>query len=127
MMDISTHALLFPEISLLLLAYTNRFLANAQLIRMLSHQERKSDVLNQISNLRWRLELTRWMQFFGVASLLLCTLSMAALFLEFNEIGEKIFGVSLIAMCASLILSLWEVTISTKALNMELKAMDVTS
>lgn len=59
--------------------------------------------------------------------MLLCTLSMAALFLEFNEIGEKIFGVSLIAMCASLILSLWEVTISTKALNMELKAMDVTS
>jgi hypothetical protein len=127
MMDISTPALLFPAVSLLLLAYTNRFLANAQLIRMLSHQERKSDVLNQISNLRWRLELTRWMQFFGVASLLLCTLSMAALFLEFNEIGEKIFGVSLIAMCASLILSLWEVTISTKALNMELKAMDVTS
>jgi len=124
-MDISTPALLFPAVSLLLLAYTNRFLATAQLIRMLSHQEKKADVLNQISNLKWRLELTRWMQFFGVASLLLCTLSMAALFLEFGEVGKKVFGVSLIAMCASLILSLWEVTISTKALNMELEAMDV--
>jgi uncharacterized membrane protein len=126
MMDISTPALLFPAVSLLLLAYTNRFLATAQLIRMLSHQEKKADVLNQISNLKWRLELTKWMQFFGVASLLLCTLSMAALFLEFGELGKKIFGISLVVMCASLLLSLWEVTISTKALNMELEAMDVT-
>jgi len=65
------------------------------------------------------------MQFFGEVLLLLCTLSMAALFLEFGEFGKKIFGISLIVMCASLLLSLWEVMISTKALNMELQAMDV--
>jgi len=106
---------------IILLAYTNRFLAIDQLIRMLSRQEKKTDVLNQISNLKKRLKLTKWMQFFGVASLLLCTLSMAALLLEFDEFCKKIFEISLIVMCASLLLSLWKVMMSTKALNMELR------
>jgi hypothetical protein len=123
--EISTPALLFPAVSLLLLAYTNRFLATAQLIRMLSHKENKAEVLGQIENLRRRLELTRWMQFFGVVSILLCTISMFGLFLGFGVVGKKIFGLSLITMCASLLLSLWEVTISTKALNMELESMHI--
>jgi hypothetical protein len=124
--EISTPALLFPAVSLLLLAYTNRFLAVAQLIRMLHRQssERENcEEYKQIGNLRHRLELTKWMQFFGVLSLLLCTLSMAELFMGYLEIGKKIFGLSLIAMCLSLLISLWELMISTKALNMELSDM----
>ena len=77
--EISTPALLFPAVSLLLLAYTNRFLAVAQLIRLLSSQAREQDsceFIEQIKNLRQRLELTKWMQFFGVVSILLCTISM---------------------------------------------------
>ncbi len=62
--------------------------------------------------------------FFGVVSILLCTISMFWLFLEFIEVGKKIFGLSLAAMCISLLLSLWEVYISTNALNMELKDLD---
>ncbi len=126
-MEISTPALLFPAVSLLLLAYTNRFLAVASLIRLLSNQIRTKDdceINEQISNLRRRLELTKWMQFFGVVSILLCTISMFWLFLEFIEVGKKIFGLSLAAMCISLLLSLWEVYISTNALNMELKDLD---
>ncbi|WP_458699781.1 DUF2721 domain-containing protein [Sulfurospirillum sp. 1307] len=64
------------------------------------------------------------MQIFGVLSLLLCTISMFSLFLDFIEIGKKIFGLSLIAMCISMIISLWEVYISTNALNMELKDLN---
>ena len=126
-MDISTPALLFPAVSLLLLAYTNRFLAVASLIRLLSNQITTisdCEVNEQIENLRRRLELTKWMQFFGVVSILLCTISMFWLFIEYIELGKKIFGISLGAMCISLLLSLWEVYISTNALNMELKSLD---
>lgn len=121
--EISTPALLFPAVSLLLLAYTNRFLATAQLIRSLhrQNQERENcDEFAQIENLRYRLELTKWMQFFGVLSILLCTLSMFQLFLGYFDFGQKTFGLSLIVMCGSLFISLWEVLISTKALNLEL-------
>ena len=124
--EISTPALLFPAVSLLLLAYTNRFLAVAQLIRLLHRQSLERDnceEYQQIENLRHRLELTRWMQFFGVLSILLCTLSMFELFIGFFGLGKQIFGLSLIAMCISLFISLWEVFISTKALNMELNDM----
>ncbi|WP_263831835.1 DUF2721 domain-containing protein [Sulfurospirillum oryzae] len=124
--EISTPALLFPAVSLLLLAYTNRFLAVAQLIRMLHRQSTERDnceEYKQINNLKHRLELTKWMQFFGVLSILLCTLSMFELFLGVLGIGKQIFGLSLIAMCISLCISLWEVMISTHALNMELSDM----
>ena len=126
-MDISTPALIFPAVSLLLLAYTNRFLAVASLIRLLSNQIRTKnncEVKEQINNLKCRLELTKWMQLFGVISILLCTISMFWLFLEYIELGKKIFGISLGAMCISLLLSLWEVYISTIALNMELETLD---
>jgi len=116
--ELSTPALLFPAVSLLLLAYTNRFLAVASLIRLLSKQvitQENCKVTDQINNLKRRLELTKWMQFFGVISILLCTVSMFNLFLEFIEVGKKIFGLSLAAMCISLLLSLWEVYISTNA------------
>ncbi|MGB6329821.1 MAG: DUF2721 domain-containing protein [Halarcobacter sp.] len=122
--EISTPALLFPAISLLLLAYTNRFLTTGQLIRSLSSQAREQggkELNGQIDNLKKRLELTKWMQFFGVVSMLLCTISMFSLFLEFQEIGKKIFGLSLLTMCISLCTSLWEVYISSNALNLELK------
>lgn len=125
--EISTPALLFPAVSLLLLAYTNRFLATGQLIRLLSKQEKEEGACErtgQIANLKKRLELTKWMQFFGVMSMLLCTVSMFSLFLEFAEVGKKVFGLSLITMCISLLFSLWEVSISSKALNMELSDID---
>jgi len=122
--EISTPALLFPAISLLLLAYTNRFLTTGQLIRSISRQAKENtnqDLSGQIQNLKKRLELTKWMQFFGVVSILMCTVSMFALFLGFHTIGKNVFGVSLIIMCLSLLLSLWEVYISSNALNLELK------
>ena len=124
--EISTPALLFPAVSLLLLAYTNRFLAIAQLVRMLHRQSQEREnceEFRQIQSLKHRLELTKWMQFFGVLAILLCTLSMFELFLGILGIGKQIFGLSLISMCVSLFISLWEVMISTKALNMELSDM----
>jgi len=122
--EISTPALLFPAISLLLLAYTNRFLTTGQLIRSISRQAKEQkgqDLSGQIENLKKRLELTKWMQFFGVVSMLMCTVSMFSLFLGYYPFGKNIFGLSLLTMCLSLIISLLEVYISSNALNLELE------
>lgn len=126
-MTLTTPALLFPAISLLLLAYTNRFLVLAQLIRKLADEERdhhQSGTARQIVLLRRRISLTKRMQVAGVLSFLLCTLSMFALFLSLELLGMLLFGVSLVTLSISLIYSLWEVTISTNALNVQLQDIE---
>ena len=128
-MDITltTPALLFPAISLLLLAFTNRFLTLANLIRDL-HARYKVDqsevFVGQIANLRYRIRLIRDMQAFGVASLLFCTLSMFTLFAGWLEIGKWIFGFSLILMMIALALSLREIQVSVVALSLKNKDME---
>lgn len=126
-LTLTTPALLFPAISLLLLAYTNRFLVLAQLIRKLADEERNQHQetnTRQILLLRRRISLTKRMQLAGVLSFLLCTLSMFALFLSFQLTGMVLFGVSLVTLSVSLIYSLWEIQISTNALNVQLQDIE---
>ncbi|MDR5893993.1 MULTISPECIES: DUF2721 domain-containing protein [Halomonas] len=126
-MTLTTPALLFPAISLLLLAYTNRFLVLAQLIRKLADEERNQHQeanARQILLLRQRISLTKRMQLAGVFSFLLCTLSMFALFLSLELTGMVLFGISLVALSVSLIYSLWEIQISTNALNVQLQDVE---
>ena len=126
-LPLTTPALLFPAISLLLLAYTNRFLTLANLVRSLrdrysaTHEEH---VAGQIANLRHRLHLIRNMQVFGVASFFLCVLSMILLYVGQNTAGAIVFGGALLLLLASLALSLREVQISIDALTLELQDMD---
>lgn len=124
--SVTTPALLFPAISLLLLAFTNRFLVLAQLVRSLhkdnkEHPEVVTDM--QISNLKERLRLIRSMQLFGVIAFLLCSFSMFSLFMKLITAGEILFGMALLSLIVSLLLSLWEVAISTRALRYELSSM----
>ncbi|MEO5591860.1 MAG: DUF2721 domain-containing protein [Chitinophagaceae bacterium] len=127
--SINTPALLFPAISLLMLAYTNRFLALASLIRNLNATYKghinKKGVLEQIKNLRLRLRLIKMMQFFGILSLILCVFSMFFVYEQFTMWANSFFALSLVAMLTSLFLSLSEIQISTKALEIELSDMDV--
>lgn len=126
-MDLTTPALLFPAISLLLLAYTNRFLALAQLIRQLhsDYQDNLTDVvLRQIENLRRRIALIRRMQEMGVSSFLLCALSMFLIFIELILVAQYVFGASLFLLVVSLVFSLYEIAISTKAIEIELEAIE---
>ena len=126
--SINTPALLFPAISLLMLAYTNRFLALANLIRNLYSKYKEhpdtGSVLKQIQNLRLRLKLIRLMQMFGVLSLFLCVLSMFFVYERLSGWANSLFAASLVAMLVSLFLSLWEIQISTRALEIELKDME---
>ena len=127
---LTTPALLFPAISLLLLAYTNRFLAIATLIRQLhkSYLDNPKSVLEgQLKNLRKRLFLIRAMQLFGVLSLLLCVLAMFFIYLKGGEWGSAIFGISLVSLLLSLVISLREIQLSTKALDIELSDMELGS
>jgi hypothetical protein len=118
-MDLTTPALLFPAISLLLLAYTNRFLTLAQVIRQLhSSQDRAAAVVQaQIPGLKHRIVLIKYMQGFAVISFLLCSLSMFALFVDAQLPGKLMFGASTLMLTISLLLSLAEVLISTNALS----------
>jgi len=128
--SLTTPALLFPAISLLLLAFTNRFLAIASIIRQLhaKYMDNPASVLSgQINNLRKRLYLIRAMQIFGVGSLFLCVLAMFLLYMELGNSGEMIFGISLVALLISLFISLREIQLSTKALEIELSDMELDS
>jgi len=125
--DLATPALLFPAISLLMLAYTNRFLALAAVIRQL-HADYKAKpdpiFLKQIANLRRRIRLTRNMQFSGVFSLLLCIVCMTLLFFELVVPAEIVFAVGMISMIASLVLSLIEIQMSVGALDLHLHDLE---
>lgn len=123
-MNLTTPALLFPAISLLLLAYTNRFIVLTQLIRHLhsQNQENLTDVvIRQIANLGLRITLIRRMQATGVLSFLFCALSMFLIFLEMLRLAEYVFGTSIFLLVISLFFSLYEILISTKAIEIELE------
>lgn len=125
--NLTTPAVLFPAVSLLLLAYTNRFLALASVIRKL-HADYKvapsPHYLGQIENLRWRIRLVRNMQFCGVSSLLLCTICLFLLFCGLIFPAEIVFSAGLIAMIISLILSLIEIQSSVRALDLHLQDIE---
>lgn len=126
-LTLTTPALLFPAISLLLLAYTNRFLTLANLIREL-HRSYKTNpdpiVHAQLANLRYRVVLIRNMQISGVGAFFLCVLCMFVLFFGQPLIGQYIFGTSLLLLMLSLALSLREVFVSVDALNMRLSDLE---
>lgn len=125
--DLATPALLFPTVTLLMLAYTNRFLTLATIIRTLHDRynvDPDSGLLNQISNLRYRVYLIRNMQIAGVLSLLFCVISMFALFSGWITGGQWSFAIALILMMISLGLSLRELQVSVGALDLLLTDLE---
>ena len=127
MLTLTTPALLFSAISLLLLAYTNRFLALAQLVRNLHalyKQNQDNILLGQINNLRRRVHIIRYMQIAGIASLLLCVLSMFLIYVGENTWSEAMFGIALLLLIFSLALSIWEIQISVRALDLHLSDIE---
>ena len=119
-------SVLFSAVSLILLAYTNRFLAYAQLVRTLKdryEQDRSAVTQAQIENLRKRLNLSRLMQVFGTVSLFLCVVTMFVIYIGLSLTAIWIFGLALLALIVSLGLSIWEIIISSRALELYLGNM----
>ncbi|MEO1889279.1 MAG: DUF2721 domain-containing protein [Cycloclasticus sp.] len=126
-MDLSTPALLFPAISLLLLAYTNRYLGVAAVIRGLHRQindTNKELIARQIISLRLRIKLIIWMQILGVLSISMCVVTMFLLFVDSAQLSQATFLISMSLMILSLAVSLYELKISGHALTIELEDLD---
>lgn len=126
-LTLTTPALLFSAISLIMLAYTNRFLAYASVVRSLHDkylQKKNESLKRQIKNLRTRLYLTRSMQIFGISSLLLCVLTMFLIYIEQHALAIWIFGTALVLLIISLALLIKEIQISVKALEHHLGDME---
>lgn len=126
-LTLTTPALLFSAVSLILLAYTNRFLAYAALVRQLYGQLQSNSnqvLLDQIRNLRKRLYLIKNMQLLGVASLMFCVLSMLLIYIEIFVPAAFAFGLGLLLLIISLLLSGWEIKISVRALDLHLNDME---
>lgn len=123
-LSLETPALLFSATSLILLAYTNRFLTIAQIVRNLKknyEDNHNKSILLEIKNLNLRLTLIRYMQLFGVMCLFLSVFAMLLLYVNQETIGIYVFGASLLSLLISLGISFWEISISVNALRVHLK------
>jgi hypothetical protein len=124
---LNTPALLFPTISLLLLAYTNRYIAISNRIRSLHTQyqtEKSAIIIDQISILKKRIFLIRNMQLLGIATMFISALSMFLIFYNLDKWVYIVFGLSLITMLLSLALCAVEVYLSNKALLIQIKDVE---
>lgn len=119
--DLQTPTLLFPALSLLILAYTNRFLGITQVIRVL-HADLQKDISNdqfymgQINSLTKRIKLIINAQHFGIFSLMLCVVSMFCMLWNKNT-SIVFFFLALGSLFVSLIFVIKELSISQHALN----------
>jgi hypothetical protein len=127
-LSVNVPALLFPAISLIMLAYTNRFLALSNRVRILhdkyQQQEQRHIIFGQIKNLKYRIKLIQNMQTWGVATLMLSILSMFFIFIHYQIVAQFIFAISLISFSVSIFLSLIEIRLSTRAIELELSDME---
>lgn len=124
---LQTPTLLFSAISLLMLAYTNRFVVIANLIRELYtlHTNNPSDItFAQLVNLRKRMRIIRNMQVFGGLSFFFSVLSLLLILLEQSRFAQTMFAFSVVLLLVSLVLLLMELQISVNALNIQLKDFD---
>ncbi len=121
---LTTPSLLFPAISLLLLAYTNRYLAVANLVRTIRKDYdsgyKHSHVVSQVQSLSKRLEIIRNMQAVGIASLMMASLTMFLLYANLQVAGKVVFGISLWLLMVSMALSFYETVLSNNAIQFEI-------
>lgn len=120
-------ALLFPTISLLLLAYTNRFVAIGTRIRQLHgvyQQDRSDRILRQIGILRKRIQLIRDLQIIGIVCLFFSVLTMFLIFAQLYAWANYCFAGSLLLLMLAFGLSGVEIILSTRALNIQLSDIE---
>lgn len=126
-LTLTTPALCFSALSLLLLAYTNRFLSYAQLVRQLFNQYQQNNdclLLGQIENLRKRLRLIKHMQIQGIGSLLMCTVTMFLIYVGLQPWAVVAFAIALLMLVLSLSISIWEILVSVRAIDLHLSELE---
>ena len=124
-MDITTPAILFPAISLLFVAYTNRLHSLSVLIRAMttegSNESKTRHTQEQLDILQKRVTYIKRMQVFGILSFIFNLITIICLYINYDYLANYIFGFGLLMLSASLFFTLLETLISTKALGVHLK------
>lgn len=124
---LGTPALLFSAISLIMLAYTNRFISYTQVVRNLKDrylETKNENYIAQIETLKKRLFYVRRMQWLGTSSLFLCVLSMFVIYVGLKVIAAYIFAIALVILALSLAYSVWEIQISSRSIDLHLKDIE---
>jgi hypothetical protein len=129
MMDIAvtTPALLFPAITILFLAYSNRFLTIATRIREKHADFNKTQspiAQKQIVSFRRRIGYIVAMEMLAVLGIISCIVSTGFIFYGLQYYGNVSFAVSMLFIILSLFASIIELVFSTRALNIELEDME---
>lgn len=123
-LPITTPALLFPAIAILMLGYINRYMGTANVIRAYRKDQltghKRKDIIEQLDVLKRRIELSRYMMTFAATALMLACLSMFFIFVGQQLTGEVVFGLSLTALIVSVVISLYETSLSNTSLFMEI-------
>jgi len=121
---LTTPALLFPAIAILMLGWVNRYLGTANVIRTFKKDYdtgyARTEIVLQLNVLKKRIELSRYMMTFGVIALILACMSMFLIFANLQQAGKITFGLSILGMIVSMFLSLYETSLSNKALILEI-------
>lgn len=128
-LSVNIPALLFPAISLIMLAYTNRFLALSNRVRSLHDKylinpTPNKSIHQQIKNLRYRLKLIKNMQTFGVLTFITSIFCIFFIYIDQMVVANVFFALGLISFIISLFLSLLEISLSNKAIEIELSDME---
>ncbi len=121
---ITTPALLFPAIAILMLGYVNRYIGAASVIRAITKDystgHRRVQVVEQLQIMQKRIGLFRYMLEIGAFALAMACLSMFLIFVDKQQAGNLVFGLSLVAMITSTLVSFYETVLSNQSLNIEI-------
>ena len=121
---ITTPALLFPAIAILMLGYVNRYIGAASVIRAITKDystgHRRVQVVEQLQIMQKRIRLFRYMLEIGAFALAMACLSMFLIFVDKQQAGNLVFGLSLVAMITSTLVSFYETVLSNQSLNIEI-------
>ena len=126
-LTLNTPAILFPTISLLLLAYTNRFISIGNRLRTLHDRYTSTQtdgLLKQISIFKRRIKMIRDLQLVGIGSLFFCVLAMLLIFENYMDAAKIVFTASLVMLLASFSIAAFEIIISTHAMNIQLQDIE---
>ena len=123
-------AIMFPAIPLMMSVFSNRFHTLSVLIRSM-HDEYKykkqspAKIKKQFSILESRVVLLRRAQLFMGLSFLFNMLSVLFLFIQQEFFAKISFATCLLSIIFALIIYLYEITLSSKALKYHLSDLEI--
>lgn len=124
MLELSTPALVFPALSVLMLAYTNKFIAISKRVRALHAEHLKNPskrVHKQIKSLDKRMKYIRNMQICALSGFSSNIISIAMIFVGLDLFAMIFFSLGLILVLCSLIICIIEIYLSVQAMSVLLE------